>query len=100
MEKHLISQKQTLIEALNQINSLKSGPLVLFVVDDDGKMVGTLTDGDSRRALIAGASVNDTTEKIMHRKFNYLSLNDINNVQKMKQLHNKIDSFNHQYGIL
>lgn len=84
MEKHLISQKKTLIEALNQINSLKSGPLVLFVVDDDGKMVGTLTDGDSRRALIAGASVNDTTEKIMHRKFNYLSLNDINNVQKIR----------------
>ena len=84
MEKHLISTGKTLIEALNQINSLKSGPLVLFVVDNDGKMVGTLTDGDSRRALIAGASVNDTTEKIMHRKFNYLSLNDINNVQKIR----------------
>lgn len=84
MEKHLISTGKTLIEALNQINSLKSGPLVLFVVDNNGKMVGTLTDGDSRRALIAGASVNDTTEKIMHRKFNYLSLNDINNVQKIR----------------
>ena len=84
MEKHLISTNKTLIEALNQINSLNSGPLVLFVVDDDGKMVGTLTDGDSRRALIAGASVNDTMDKIMHRNFNYLSLSDIDNVQKIR----------------
>ena len=74
MENHLISTCKTLLDALNQINSLKCGPLVLFVVDESGKMVGTLTDGDSRRALIAGASVNATTEKIMHRNFNYLPI--------------------------
>ncbi len=82
---HIISKDKTLLEALSQINDFSSEPLVLFVVDDDNCMVGTLTDGDSRRALIAGASVNDTTEKVMHRQFNYLSLNDIDNVEKIKR---------------
>jgi len=83
MEKHLITTDKTLIEALTQINSLRLEPLVLFVVDEIGQMVGTLTDGDVRRALIAGASVNDIIDKIMHRNFHYLSCGDINNVKKI-----------------
>jgi len=82
---HIISNDKTLLEALSQINGFSSEPLVLFVVDDNNCMVGTLTDGDSRRALIAGASVTDKTEKIMHREFNYLSLSDIDNVEKIKR---------------
>ena len=73
-DKFLISQDKTLLEALSQINSLGSGPLVLFVIDDEQRMVGTITDGDSRRALIAGAPVSDKAEKIMHRNFNYISV--------------------------
>ena len=49
-------------------------------------MVGTLTDGDSRRALIAGASITDKVEKIMHRDFNYISIEEIDNVKKIKRL--------------
>jgi NDP-sugar pyrophosphorylase family protein len=48
-------------------------------------MVGTLTDGDSRRALIAGASVNDKAEKVMHRDFNYMSINDARNVLEIRR---------------
>lgn len=72
MEKHIISKDKTLLEALAQINSIGYDPLVLFVVDAENKMVGTLTDGDSRRALIRGISVNDKAENVMHREFNYL----------------------------
>jgi dTDP-glucose pyrophosphorylase len=84
MNKHIISKEKTLLEALSQINSIGRGPLVLFVVDEDERMVGTLTDGDSRRALIAGASVNDKAEKVMHRDFNYMQVSDINNVQEIR----------------
>ena len=82
---HIISKDKTLLEALSQINNFPSEPLVLFVVDDENRMVGTLTDGDSRRALISGVSVADRAEKIMHRNFNYLSLSDIDDVKKIKQ---------------
>lgn len=82
--KYIISSKKTLLDALVQISGIKKGPLVLFVVDDNDRMVGTLTDGDSRRALIAGASVNDAAEKVMHRNFNYIQIDDIENVQELR----------------
>ena len=80
MKDHSINQNISLLEALARINSLAPEPLVLFVVDDDNQMVGTLTDGDSRRALINGASFNDKIEQIMHRNFNYMQVEEIDDV--------------------
>lgn len=85
MKDHLISQEITLLEALSRINSVAPEPLVLFVLDEEGRMVGTLTDGDSRRALIAGASVKDDVSKIMHRNFNYMRVEDITDVKELKR---------------
>ena len=84
MKNHYISKEKTLIEAFTTINSLVPDPLVLFVVDENNRMVGTLTDGDSRRALIAGASVNDKIEKVMHRNFNYMRVEEIGDVKEIK----------------
>lgn len=86
MKNHFINQDITLLEALAQINSVAPEPLVLFVLDADQHMVGTLTDGDSRRALIAGASVNDKVEKIMHRNFNYMKVEELDDVKEIKRL--------------
>jgi len=85
MKNHFISQDITLLEALSRINSVAPEPLVLFVLDTERRMVGTLTDGDSRRALIAGASVNDKVEKIMHCNFNYMKIEDIGDVKEIKR---------------
>ena len=85
MNNHIISKDITLLEALSYINAAAPDPLVLFVLDEDKRMVGTLTDGDSRRALIAGASVNDKVEKIMHRDFNYMKVADIDDVVEIKR---------------
>lgn len=85
MKDHLVSQNITLLEALERINSLAPEPLVLFVLDDDKRMVGTLTDGDARRSLIVGASVNDKVEKIMHRNFNYMKAEEIDDVKEIKR---------------
>lgn len=85
MNNHILHKGKTLLEALKQINTLYPEPLVLFIVDENNTMVGTLTDGDSRRALIAGASVNDQVEKVMHRDFNYLPLVDVDNVKEIKR---------------
>lgn len=84
MNNHIISKVNTLLEALSHINDLAPEPLVLFVVDEEQRMVGTLTDGDSRRALIAGASVNDKAEQVMHRDFNYIRADDIDNVMELR----------------
>lgn len=71
-QKYIIHQNQSLLEALTQINALQQGPLVLFVVDDDDRMVGTLTDGDARRALIAGAKITDRISTIMHTNYRFI----------------------------
>lgn len=85
MKNHIINKDITLIEALSRINGVAPEPLVLFVVDEKERMVGTLTDGDSRRALIAGASVTDKVEKIMHRNFNCMRVEDIDDVKEIKR---------------
>ena len=82
---HIISKDVTLLEALSCINTLAPEPLVLFVIDDEHRMVGTLTDGDSRRALIAGASVNDKAEKVMLRNFRYMRIDEACNVQEIRR---------------
>lgn len=85
MKDHTISQDITLLEALSRICDLAPEPLVLFVLNNEKQMVGTLTDGDSRRALISGASVNDTIDEIMHRNFNYMKVEEISNVKEIKR---------------
>lgn len=86
MKEHFISQDITLMEALSDICELAPEPLVLFVLNEKKQMVGTLTDGDSRRALIKGASMNDKVSTIMHQNFNYLKVDDLNNVKDIKRL--------------
>lgn len=71
-QKYIIHQNQSLLEALTHINALQQGPLVLFVLDDEERMVGTLTDGDARRALIAGANVQEKAGAVMHSNFNFI----------------------------
>ncbi len=85
-EKNIINQNAAILEALTKINELPPNPLVLFVVDEENRMVGSLTDGDIRRALISGASLNGRISLVMHRNFRYIAKNDIDNVLLIKEL--------------
>lgn len=89
MKNHLVSKDISLLEALSCICELAPEPLVLFVIDRECRMVGTLTDGDSRRALVNGASVNDRIETIMHRNFNYIKAEGIADVKELKRQKDK-----------
>lgn len=84
-EKNLINQKATILDALSMINALPPNPLVLFVVDDEKRMVGSLTDGDIRRALISGALLNGRISLVMHKDYRYIKKNDIDNVLLIKE---------------
>lgn len=81
--KHFINKDKSLLDALSQLNDMAPEPLVLFVLDEEKRMIGTITDGDSRRALIAGASVSDKVENIMSKSFHYLTLDDVTDVHKI-----------------
>lgn len=106
-DRHIILNSFTILDALNRINSIHEGPLVLFVVDSDNKVIGSLTDGDIRRALIKGVSVNETVEKAVHRDFNFLRKNvndDVKNIYIQRELKMKLvpilDENNQIYEII
>lgn len=99
---NLINKNKTLLDALKVINSIEDGPLVLFALNDNNQMVGTLTDGDIRRALISGYSINDNVSKACNKNFNYLKYKEtdtVENIRHQKDLKMKLvpilDSDNH-----
>jgi dTDP-glucose pyrophosphorylase len=73
IKKHSILFTQTISEALFQLNELGQ-ELTLFVVQDDGVLLGALTDGDIRRGLLKKRALTDTIDSIMN--VNFLSLHD------------------------
>lgn len=72
--KYLIKECLSVLEALMVLNSFeKNDALTLFILDDEERMQGTLTDGDIRRSLVFGVSLGESVSSIMHRNFHYLS---------------------------
>jgi dTDP-glucose pyrophosphorylase len=57
----------TLRTAMKAID--ESGEGVTHVLDDDAKLLGILTDGDVRRALLKGASMDDSVDPWMARDY-------------------------------
>ncbi len=52
-KKHLINSNSTVHESLTLLNEL-AADAILFIVDDNQKLIGSLTDGDLRRGFIKG----------------------------------------------
>ena len=88
-KKNIISQNATILEALSALNELAPNPLILFVVDEDNKMVGSLTDGDIRRSLISGATLKSFLSVAMHKNFKYIVQNNIDNALFIRTLKKK-----------
>lgn len=82
--KFLIKNSSTLREALNAINAIGNGDsLTLFVIDGNNAVVGTLTDGDIRRSLINGATLEQRIDTIAYKSFRFLR-NDDTDVFKLR----------------
>jgi len=63
------SPDQSLLNALELIE--ENSTRFLMVVDITGKLLGTVTDGDIRRGLLQGKSLDSTIETVMNRDFVY-----------------------------
>jgi dTDP-glucose pyrophosphorylase len=64
-EKLLIPADIKIIDALRRLD--ETADKVLFVVDEDSKLSGALTDGDIRRYLLNGRSLEDTIIEVYNR---------------------------------
>ena len=86
---YLIRSNQSVKEALIALNRLSADTLTLFVVDPEGKMTGTVTDGDIRRKLIDGICLNDPIYQAMNPDFYYLNEKEID-IEKVKIINNAV----------
>lgn len=75
--KYLIKSDATLLNALEAINSIGGmDALTLFVVDEKNCVIGSLTDGDIRRGLINGESLESSVLKIANKLFTYIRVTE------------------------
>lgn len=72
MKDHIIPESATLLEALYRLNSFSGEVMTLLAVDEHGRLTGTLTDGDVRRALIGGNRTDSQVKDAMRRNFRAL----------------------------
>ena len=75
----------TVREALIALNRLSYDVLVLFVLDEKERLVGTLTDGDIRRKLIEGVSITEKVSDVMNTRFHFVRKDELR-VETIKQI--------------
>ncbi|WP_238883203.1 nucleotidyltransferase family protein [Clostridium sp. YIM B02551] len=71
IDKILVYKNYSIRRTLEVLDSGAKG--IVLLVDDDKKLLGTITDGDIRRAILKGISLEDSIEKVTH--FNPVSVN-------------------------
>ena len=81
----LIRVQSTIIEALNHFEKIKYK--TLFVIDQDAKFIGTMSEGDVRRALINGKSVAGSIDKVYNKDpiFLYADKDNSNTYAKLEK---------------
>lgn len=87
IEKQTIYQNQQLKIALEKLNNVPDN-LTLFVLDVDHRLVGSLTDGDIRRGLLKGLTLEDPISQFMFRQFKYI-IQNIFTLEQIKELRDK-----------
>lgn len=78
---HLILSGSKVKEALLLLNEL-SQDAILFVVDTDDKLIGALTDGDVRRGLLKGFTIDSVINEIIQDNPRYITKGE-NNLNKI-----------------
>lgn len=68
---HLIDRCASILDALNMMNSITDGVMTLITLDGE-TVEGTVTDGDIRRALLAGASLDSPVARAANRNFCFI----------------------------
>lgn len=74
-EQHIIPSSASIKEALVKLDKLGQDAL-LFIHNSAFELVGSLTDGDIRRGLLAGFTIDSSVEQIAQKKPRYIRENE------------------------
>ncbi len=72
---HLLVRNNSIKEALVKLDGLGMDA-ILFVVDEYDRLIGSLTDGDVRRGLIKGLTIDNSIDKILQSNPRYIRKGD------------------------
>ena len=70
-QKHLVNEGSTIKDALERFNILAKDA-ILFVVNNDNQLIGSLTDGDVRRGLLRGIGIDENVMSIIQSNPKYI----------------------------
>lgn len=71
-QRYILPDTATIKDGLIALNNLSSDIQTLFIVNNSGQLVGTVTDGDIRRGLINEKKVEDNIKEVIFSEFRYL----------------------------
>lgn len=84
-----LGKNATILDTLKKIDELSTNVAKLvFIIDDNGKVLGSVSDGDCRRGLINGKQLTSSVTEIMNTKFTALKKGfyDVETIQKIRKL--------------
>ena len=81
-KKTLLSQNSSIRQAIRSLE--KSSMQIVLVISSKGVLIGTITDGDIRRGLLSGLTINSPLKKLIN--FNPLIGSDSMTISTMKQI--------------
>ena len=82
--KNIIKDTYTVKDALWVLNDMSIASNVLFIVNENNTLIGTLTDGDIRRGLLKDLDVKSPAVLAANTRFRFIR-NDDNTTQKIKE---------------
>ena len=91
-DRHLILSGSLIKQALVQLDELSSDAII-FVVDSNQKLIGSLSDGDIRRGLIKGITIENKVDEIIQENPRVIRKGD-------SDLEKLIEYRNNQYKII
>ena len=73
------------LEALKKLDQEKSNQ-TLFVLDNNEKLIGTVTDGDIRRGLIKGLNLESSIDQYCYPNFSFINSKiDVSTIHRLKK---------------
>jgi len=104
-KKHLLTKGSRIKDALACFNILAQDA-ILFIIDEDERLLGALTDGDVRRGLLKGYTIENIVDEIIQPNPKFIRYGD-NDISKIIEFRNAffrilpvLDKENHIINII
>lgn len=75
-DSHIIPCSESVKTALDRLDALSGGSMLLFAVDREGRLCGSVTDGDIRRALLRGVRLDEDVSEAMNSRYTAITPGD------------------------